>query len=124
AAAGAVVGVGMLELPVGAAETGGDDKLLGAKVYNVREFGAKGDGKTIDTGAVQAAIDACTRDRGGTVVVPAGDFVVGTLELKSNVTLHLAAQGKLLGSAAIEHYHAGNGIPKSNGNIVLLSAAD
>jgi len=124
AAAGAVIGVGMIELGADAAESGGDDKLLGAKVYNVREFGAKGDGKTLDTAAVQAAIDACTRDRGGTVLVPAGDFVVGTLELKSNVTLHLAAQGRLLGSGTIEHYHAGNGIPKSNGNIVLLSAAN
>jgi len=36
------------------------------------------------------------KDQGGTVVVPAGVFVIGTLELKSNVTLHLAAQGKLL----------------------------
>src|SRR4051812_10700647 len=55
--------------------------LLGAHVYNVREFGAKGDGATIDTAAVQAAIDACSRDNGGTVLVPAGDFVVGALEL-------------------------------------------
>src|SRR5262245_42912619 len=64
--------------------------LLGAQVYNVREFGAKGDGVALDTAPVQAAIDACSRDQGGTVLVPAGDFVVGTLELKSNVTLHLA----------------------------------
>jgi polygalacturonase len=67
--------------------------------YNIRDFGAKGDGVTLDTAAVQAAIDACHRDRGGTVVVPAGTFVIGTLELKSNVTLHLVATAKLLGSA-------------------------
>src|SRR4051812_19506725 len=64
-----------------------DDKLLGARVYNVHDFGAKGDGVTLDSTAVQAAIDACARDRGGTVLIPAGDFLVGTLELKSNVTL-------------------------------------
>src|SRR6266851_4169841 len=87
-----------------------DEKSLGARTYNVRDFGAKGDGVVIDSVAVQAAIDACNRDKGGTVLVPAGDFVVGTIELKSNVTLHLAAQGKLLGSAKPEHYKAGNGI--------------
>ncbi|HEY7119964.1 MAG TPA: glycosyl hydrolase family 28 protein [Tepidisphaeraceae bacterium] len=99
------------------------DKLSGARTYNVRDFGAAGDGKTLDTAAVQTAIDAAHRDQGGTVLVPAGDFVVGTLELKSNVTLHLAAKGRLLGSADITHYKAGNGIPPSNGNIVLISAA-
>src|SRR3990170_3691595 len=62
---------------------------LGTRVYNIRDFGAKGDGKTLDTAALQAAIDACTRDGGGTVLVPSGTFVIGTTELKSNVTLHL-----------------------------------
>src|SRR5580658_4730447 len=52
---------------------------LGARIYNIRDFGATGDGKTLDTGAVQAAIDACTQDQGGTVLVPAGVFVVGTI---------------------------------------------
>lgn len=100
------------------------DRDLGAKVYNVRDFGADGDGVSTDTVAVQAAIDACHRDRGGTVLVPAGDFVIGTIELKSHVILHLAAQGRLLGSDKIEHYKAGNGIPPSNGNIVMISAAN
>jgi hypothetical protein len=101
-----------------------DPRLLGARVYNVRDFGAKGDGTTVDTAAVQNAIDACHRDQGGTVLIPAGDFVVGTLELKSNLTLHLATKGRLLGSPNKEDYHAGNGIPPGNGNIVLLGGAD
>lgn len=45
----------------------------GARTYNVRDFGPKGDGKALDAAAVQAAIDAWSRDQGGTVVVPAGD---------------------------------------------------
>src|SRR5438445_4433051 len=94
------------------------DKNLGAKIYNIRDFGAKGDGKTLDTAAVQGAIDACTKDRGGTVLIPAGDFLIGTIELKSNVTLHLSAQGKLLGSPRPADYQRGNGIPRGNGNIV------
>src|SRR5215470_18028814 len=101
-----------------------DDKLSGARVFNVREFGAKGDGKNLDTVAVQSAIDAAHKDQGGTVLIPAGTFVVGTIELKSNVTLKLAVQGRLLGSEKPEHYKAGNGIPPSNGNIVMISAAN
>jgi hypothetical protein len=124
----ASVGSGILASTSRAADAEGaaapDDTDLGSRIYNVRAFGAKGDGATLDSAAVQAAIDACTRDRGGIVLVPAGDFIVGTLELKSNVTLRIAAQGRLLGSENIEHYKAGNGIPRGNGNIVLLSAAE
>src|SRR5215475_2852132 len=58
---------------------------LGLRTYNVRDFGAKGDGITLDTAAFQQAIDTCHREQGGTVLVPAGTFVIGSLELKSNV---------------------------------------
>src|SRR5215813_11958888 len=102
----------------------GNDKSLGARVYNVCDFGAKGDGATLDTVAVQAAIDACARDKGGTVLIPAGDFVVGTIELKSNVTLHLTAAGRLLGSGKPGDYSPGKGVPPGNGNVVLLYAVD
>jgi len=103
---------------------------LGARVYNIRTFGATGDGKAIDTAALQAAIDACTRDGGGTVLVPAGVFQIGTVELKSNVTLRIAAAGKLLGSADGKQYHAVDAIPLSgdttlvDGNWALLFAVN
>lgn len=87
------------------------DPNLGVKTYNIRDFGAKGDGTTVDTAALQAAIDACNRDQGGTVLVPAGVFVIGAVEMKSNVTLHIAAAGKLLGSADGKQYHAIDAIP-------------
>jgi Glycosyl hydrolases family 28 len=125
----ASLGAGLLARNSRAAEPGAAaavaaDGLAGARVYNVRSYGAKGDGQTLDTAAVQAAIDACNGDQGGTVLVPAGDFLVGTIELKSNVTLHLAPRGRLLGSTAIDHYSAGKGIPPGNGNFVLLYAAN
>src|SRR5690349_9145097 len=106
------------------------DAALGARVYNIRDFGAKGDGKSLDTAALQSAIDACAKDQGGTVLVPAGVFVIGTVELKSNVTLHIAAQGKLLGSADGKQYHAADDIPLTgdatlrDGNVGLLFAVD
>lgn len=99
---------------------------LGARVYNIRDFGAKGDGTTLDTAALQSAIDACTRDHGGTVLVPAGTFVIATVEIKSNVTLHIAAGGKLLGSADGKQYHAVDAIPLhgdstlEDGNVALI----
>jgi polygalacturonase len=103
---------------------------LGARVYNILDFGAKGDGHTLDTAALQKAIDSCTADGGGTVLVPAGTFVIGTVELKSNITLHIAASGKLLGSGDGRQYHAVDAIPLSgdhtlgDGNWALLFAVN
>jgi hypothetical protein len=76
----------------------------GVRTYNVRHYGAKGDGKTLDTAAFQAAIDACANDKGGTVLVPPGEFLIGSIELKNNVTFHLAGAARLLGSTNIDHY--------------------
>jgi len=117
-----VGGAGLLAQARAAAQP--EPAIRGARIYNVRDFGAQGDGRTLDTAAVQAAIDKCNQDRGGTVIVPAGDFMVGTLELKSHVTLHVAASGRLLGSGKPEHYSAGKGVPPGNGNVVLLYAVD
>jgi exo-poly-alpha-galacturonosidase len=57
------------------------------KVFNVRKFGASGDGKKNDTEAVQKTINMC--EKGGTVKIPAGSYLVGHLELKSDMTLEL-----------------------------------
>jgi len=57
------------------------------KVFNVRDYGAAGDGKTPDTEAIQKTINACSK--GGTVLVPAGVYLVAPLQLKSDMTLQL-----------------------------------
>ena len=57
--------------------------------YNVRRFGAKGDGSTKDTQSLQKAIDACSRQNGGTVYFPPGRYLSGSLHLKSRVALYL-----------------------------------
>jgi polygalacturonase len=63
--------------------------------FDVRAFGATGDGKTIDTPAINRAIDAAAAAGGGTVVVPAGTYICFSIHLKSNVELHLS-QGSII----------------------------
>src|SRR4051794_5700655 len=81
-------------------------KESGARIFNIRDHGAVGDGKTLDTKAIQSAIDACSADRGGVVLIPAGEFLIGPIELKSNITLRLAADAKLLATTDASLYHA------------------
>ena len=59
--------------------------------YNVRNFGATGDGKTLDTAAINQAIVAANAGGGGTVYFPAGTYLSTSIRLKSNVTLYLEA---------------------------------
>ena len=75
-----------------------------SEIFNVKSFGAVGDSITMDTKAVQAAIDACTVNGGGTVWIPAGKYQIGTIWLKSNVTLSLDYGAYLLGSQDIDDY--------------------
>src|ERR1700760_1505747 len=76
----------------------------GQDVFNVRSYGARGDGKTLDTKAIDKAIAACVKAGGGTVLVPAGTFVVGTVRLFSNVELRLAPGSVLLASDNTNDY--------------------
>ena len=68
--------------------------------YDVRDFGAKGDGKALDHMAINKAIEAATKDGGGQVVLTAGTYLCGSIRLKSNVDLHLMAGAKILAAPA------------------------
>ena len=72
--------------------------LHAAAVCNVRDYGARGDGTTKDTAAIQKAIDTCEQKGGGTVVLPAGTYLSAPIVLKSNITLQLDKGATLLGS--------------------------
>jgi len=74
-------------------------------VFRIVDFGAVGDGKTLNTGPIQEAIDRCAATGGGTVYVPPGVFVTGTLRLRSNVDLDIESGGVLKGSAKLEDYY-------------------
>ncbi len=73
-------------------------------VYDVRDYGAKPDGKTLCTKSIQKAIDECAKRGGGTVYFPPGTFLSGTLFMKSNVTLRLDTGSTLLGSTNLKDY--------------------
>ncbi len=73
-------------------------------IYNVREFGAIGNGVVLDTDAIQQAIDTCADNGGGTVYLSGGTFLSGTIFLKSNVTLYLESGAVLQGSPELKHY--------------------
>lgn len=75
--------------------------------FNILSFGAKADGHTDNTKAIQKTIDAAAAKGGGIVSVPAGKFITGPLHLKSNIDLHLAENAILLGSAHRIDYGAG-----------------
>lgn len=73
---------------------------------SVPDFGAVGDGKTLNTEAIQKAVDTVAGDGGGTVVFPAGSYLSGTIYLRDHVTLHLEAGAVLLGSTRLEDFPA------------------
>ena len=74
------------------------------RLFDIRAYGAKGDGTTLNTAAIALAIDACNRAGGGRVLVPAGRFLTGAVHLKSNVELHIAGGATLAFSTNPAHY--------------------
>lgn len=91
---------------------------------NALETGAQGDGRTLNTIALQKAIDQAASAGGGTVVIPAGDFLTGGLVLHSHVTLHLEPGAILRGSQRIEDYAYHPGPPiegDANGHHLLFA---
>jgi polygalacturonase len=75
---------------------------VSAKSYNILDFGAIPN--ELSTKAIQQAIDACYNDGGGTVLVPAGMYITGTIILKSKITLHLEQGSELVSSKNLEDF--------------------
>lgn len=110
--------------------------VIFAGAIDIKTCGAKDDGTTVNTVAIQKAIDFCS-EKGGTVVVPSGVFVTGTVYLKKNVTLLLEKGAELLGSANPEDYpantvtslkctstHSSSGKSKENRALIFAESQD
>ncbi len=86
--------------------------------YDVRQFGAVGDGEAIDTAALQEAIDRCHDAGGGVVLVSPGTYLTGTIYLKSGVNLHLCSGATLRGSTRREDYNADDAFDENAASVV------
>lgn len=96
--------------------------------FNILDYGAVSDGSTLCTAAIQEAIENCTI-LGGRVVVPAGNFVTGTIRLRSNVELHLCHGARLAASTNLgdyneeDEYEQNYGVPSEGWNAKHLVIA-
>ena len=75
-----------------------------AKTYNVRDFGATGDGTNKDTAAFQKALDACAVSGGGDVIVPAGSYLIGSVQMGNRTILRLQPDSVITGSPDLADY--------------------
>ena len=73
-------------------------------MFNIRDFGAHGDGIALDSPAIQKAIDACEAVGGGTVYIPEGRYLSGTIHMKTNVHVWLDKGALILGSKNPESF--------------------
>lgn len=69
-------------------------------IFDVRRYGAKGDGKALDSTAINKAIEAAEAEGGGQVLIPAGTYLCGSIRMKSNIELHLSAGCVILAAPA------------------------
>ncbi len=86
-------------------------RAAGGRVLDPKSYGASGDGKTLDTPAIQKAIDECASAGGGMVYLAPGAYLSGTVVLRENITFHLEAGATLLGSTRLEDYRPQSGPP-------------
>ncbi len=80
--------------------------MTAATSYDVRDYGAKGDGQNLDSKAINAAIEDCAAHGGGRVTLSAGEYLSGSIRLKSHVELHLEAGAKIIATDQAGAYDA------------------
>lgn len=111
-------------IALGLSATGVGSAAPIASAKSVLEYGAIPDGKTLNTKAIQNAIDDVFRAGGGLVYLPSGVFLTGSIQLKSRVTMYLEAGSVVLGSSSIDDYDYHPGPPTqgdANGHHLIFA---
>ncbi len=86
-------------------------------LYDIRDFGAESGGKALCTQAIQGAVNKCAANGGGTVFLPAGTWLTGTVYLRSRVTIQLETGCTLLGSKEKKDYGRADKLRAKNGEV-------
>lgn len=89
-------------------------------IINISDFGAVADGKTLNTEAFAKAIDACAKQGGGQVLVPAGTWLTGPIQLKSNINLHVVKDALILFTPDRTQYPLIKPSPNSKNNFMVM----
>ena len=85
-------------------------------MYNIKDFGAVADGRTLCTESIQKAIEVCHENGGGRVVIPAGEFLTGTIWLRDHVELHLEIGALLVASTNMDDYNTDDAYEQNFGS--------
>lgn len=92
-------------------------------IVNIKDFGAVGDGCSVDSSAIQKAIDSCAEAGGGMVVCPPGAYLAGSMELKSHVELYLEHGCRLVSCLDLQYFRLPDDVTGANEMFALLTAA-
>jgi len=88
--------------------SGIDPMEISLPVFNVCNFGIVGDGDTVNTVAIQSLIDSCSKNGGGTIYFPPGNFLTGTMIIKNNINIYLSSGATIWGSTNRSDYKPNN----------------
>jgi polygalacturonase len=95
----------LVTLPVVAESPSSSTTRNPGSTFDIRDYGATGDGITLDTAAIQKALQAANASGGGQVLFPPGRYVSGTIHLRNHVVLWLEAGARLIGTTNLAEYH-------------------
>jgi polygalacturonase len=116
--AGTIAGAGIAGAAIGASVTPASARTSPSQPagdqFDVKSFGATGDGKTFDTPAINRAIEAASANGGGTVLFPAGNYLCYSIHLKSNVTLYLGSGATIVAAETSANGGGGYDPPEPN----------